>query len=93
MLQKEYEIRNEKLPLNEKIFSVRILSKIMADEREKKISRIEELNELLKPRKFVEYKKNLKQKEEYIKLVEIEDIEKEIEKNLRQVSKNIFKVF
>lgn len=93
MLQTEYEKRNEKLPLNEKIFSVRILSKIMADERKQKIEIIEELNELLKPKKFVEYKKSLKEKEKYLKLTEVKDIEKEIENNLRRISKNIFKMF
>lgn len=93
MLQTEYEKRNEKLPLNEKIFSVRILSKIMADERKQKIERIEELNELLKPKKFVEYKKSLKEKEKYLKLTEVKDIEKEIENNLRRISENIFKMF
>lgn len=93
MLQAEYERRNEKLPLNEKIFSVRILSKIMTDERKQKIKRIEELNELLKPKKFVEYKKNIKEKEEYLKLTEVKDIEREIENNLRRISKNFFKMF
>ena len=37
MLQKEYIKRNEKLPLQKKIFSARILSKLMADERAEKI--------------------------------------------------------
>ena len=83
MLQAEYKKRNEKLPLNEKIFSVRILSNIMADERKQKIDKIEELNELLKPKKFVEFKKRIREQEEYLKLIEIENLEKEIEKELR----------
>ena len=84
MLQVEYVKRNEKLPLNEKIFSTRILSKMLADERKQKMDRIEELNELLKPKKYVEYKKNIKEQEEYLRLIEIEDIEKEIESALRK---------
>ena len=58
-LQKEYEKRNEKLPLDEKIFSARILSKIMEKEREEKIARIEELNGLINPKKFVKYKNRI----------------------------------
>lgn len=93
MLQEEYERRNEKLPLNEKIFSVRILSKVMADERKKKMERIEELNELLKPKKFVDYKRNLKQKHEYLKLAEVDNLEGEIENNLRRFAEDFFEVF
>lgn len=84
MLQVEYVKRNEKLPLNEKIFSTRILSKMLADERKQKMDRIEELNELLKPKKYVEYKKKIKEQEEYLRLIEIENIEKEIESALRK---------
>ena len=36
LLEEEYEKRNEILPLEEKIFSMRILAKMMADERVKK---------------------------------------------------------
>lgn len=87
MLQEEYEKRNEYLPLQEKIFSSRILSKMMADEREEKIKRIETLNILLNPQKFVKYKKELEEKEKYLKLLEIKDIEKEIEKSILELQK------
>lgn len=83
MLQEEYKKRNEKLPLQEKIFSIRILSKLMADEREIKIKRIEELNELLNPQKFMEYREKLDKKEQYLKLIDIENIENEIETCLK----------
>lgn len=91
MLQEEYEKRNENLPLNQKIFSLRILSKILTDEREEKIKNIEKLNELLKPKKFVEYKKDIKQKESYLKLVEVKDIDAKIEKDLRRISNDFFR--
>ena len=38
LMQEEYKIRNEKLPLEKKIFSVRVLSDIMIREREKYFS-------------------------------------------------------
>lgn len=80
MIQEEYKKRNEYLPLQEKIFSIRILSKLLAEEREEKIKKIEELNDLLIPQKFVNYKKELEEKEKYLKLLEIKDLEKEIKK-------------
>lgn len=79
MLQEEYKKRNEKLPLQEKIFSIRILSKLMIDEREEKIKKIEELNKLLNPQKFVEYKEKLEEKNRYLKILDLKDIESEIE--------------
>lgn len=87
LLQEEYEKRNENLPVEEKIFSVRILSKMMADEREEKIKRIEKLNILLNPQKFVNYKKELKDKEKYLKLLDIVEIEKEIDNNILKLQK------
>ena len=44
LLQKEYENRNELLPLDKKIFSSRILAQIMTKEREEKIEKIEKIN-------------------------------------------------
>lgn len=70
MLQKEYEKRNENLPLEEKIFSVRILSKQMVEEREEKITQIEYLNDLLNPQKFVKYVKQLEDRMEYLNIKE-----------------------
>ena len=69
MLQEEYIKRNENLPLEEKIFSIRILSQLMTDEREEKIEQLEKLNELLNPQKFIEYKKELENKEKYLKIL------------------------
>lgn len=78
LLQQEYEKRNEFLPLEEKIFSSRILSQMMAKEREEKIEKIEKLNVWLNPQKFVSLKKELQQKYYYLKLLDLENIEDEI---------------
>ena len=93
MLQKEYENRNKNLPLEEKIFSIRILSKMMIDERDEKIKKIEELNELLNPKKFVKYKNKLENKEKYLKLIEVKNIENEIEKQLQKFQKIFLKCY
>ena len=59
LLQNEYIKRNEKLPLQQKIFSARILSNMMIKEREEKIEELEKLNELMNPKKFIKYKKQI----------------------------------
>jgi len=87
LLEKEYLTRNEILPLKEKIFSIRILSKMMAEERQEKIEQIEKINELLIPQNFVKYKKELEEKEEYLKLVETNDLQKDIDKLIIDLQK------
>ena len=93
LLQEEYIKRNEKLPLKKKIFSVRVLSKVMKKEREEKLEELEKLNGLLNPKKYVSYKKEMEEKAEYLKLIEIDDIEKEIEKMLVKLQKVFLKVY
>ncbi len=92
-IQEEYDRRNEKLPLDQKIFSIRILSKLMADERDEKIEKIEKLNEILKPQKFVNYKNDLEAKEKYLKLLELKDLQKEIDKLKLNIQKILLKCF
>ena len=93
LLQEEYTKRNEKLALEEKIFSIRILAKILEKEREEYIEKIEKLNELLKPKNFVKHKKELKEKYKYLKLVEIKDIPKEIKKTTIKIQKQFLKCY
>lgn len=93
MLQEEYERRNKYLPLEEKIFSVRILSKIMIEERKKKIEELENLNQLLIPQNFVKYKKELEKKEEVLKLLDTENIQKDIDKLKLKIQKIFLKCF
>lgn len=93
MLQTEYEKRNQYLPLEEKIFSIRILSKMMEEEREDKLKKLEELNLLLNPQKFVEYKNKLEEKEKYLKLMEIENLDEEIKKSILAFQKVFLKCY
>ena len=58
LLQEEYFKRNEQLPLEKKIFSMRILSRIMEDEKKDKLNELESLNKILNPQNFVKYKKS-----------------------------------
>lgn len=89
MLQQEYIERNELLPLEKKIFSIRILSQMMNVERNKKIEELECLNEILKPQNFVKYKKELEEKERVLKILETNNIQKSID-NLKLKLQKIF---
>ena len=80
LLQQEYIKRNEQLPLEKKIFSMRILSKIMEQEREKDFIEIEKLNKLLNPQNFIKYKKEIEDKYNCLKVLDSENIEQELEK-------------
>lgn len=92
MLQAEYVKRNENLPIEKKIFSVRILSQMMEKEREEKIERIEYLNYLLIPKNFVAYKKELKEKAKYLEILE-KDNEKQIKETMLKLQKSFLKCF
>lgn len=80
MLQEEYNKRNEKLPLKNKIFSIRVLAKMMEEERIKYLKELERLNKFLNPKTYIEYKKELKQKYEYLKLLNIRSLRNEVSK-------------
>lgn len=80
LLQEEYIKRNEKLSLENKIFSMRILAQMMSEERDKYFIEIEELNNLINPQNFVKYKKEIEDKYNFLKILDSEDIEKELNK-------------
>ena len=85
LLQQEYMRRNESLPLEQKIFSMRILTEIMVKERENLIEQLEKCNELLKPQNFLKEKEILENKLQTLNMAIIEDIPKELEKELNKI--------
>lgn len=87
LLKKEYLKRNETLPLEKKIFSIRILSEIMIREREKIFENIDELNKILNPQNFIMYKQEIEEKIDYLKLLDIENKQEEIEKLIIKIQK------
>lgn len=88
LLQKEYIERNELLPLNKKIFSMRILSNIMKEERQNLIVKLEQINDILNPQKFIQYKEDLENKYNYLKIVGTKDINQEINNELLKLQKS-----
>ena len=73
LLHKEYQHRNEKLPLEKKIFSQKVLKKTLRSEKQQLIEKIEQKNELLNPVKFVEEKTKLEKKNELLKTIDTEN--------------------
>lgn len=93
MLKDEYEKRNELLPLEEKIFSIRILSKIMIQERDELIEKIEKLNNVLIPKKFVNLKEKLRKKNDLLQLLDTKDVDGDILKQLLKLQKQFLKCY
>ncbi|MBR3163620.1 MAG: hypothetical protein IKF17_05955 [Clostridia bacterium] len=93
LLQEEYVKRNAKLPLEEKIFSMRVLAEIMIEEREKLFKEMQKTNELLKPKAFLEKKELLQNDYKTIKLTEIEDVEEELQNYLIQLQEVFLECF
>ena len=91
MLEEEYVKRNEKLPLEKKIFSIKVLAEIMTKEREELFEKIEKINNELQPKNFIKYEKELDQKQKYLDLV-IEDQE-EINKKINEILLKLQKIF
>ena len=58
-----------------------------------KIGKIEKLNKMLNPQKFVRYKKELEEKNKYLILADIEDVDEKIEKLKLEIQKLFIKCF
>ena len=69
LLLEEYRRRNENLPLEKKIFSVRILKNILREERKGLLEKIKEYNQNMNPNVFLEKRKTLEQKLVYMDIV------------------------
>ena len=78
LLIEEYEKRNNKLPLEKKIFSIRVLKKQLINERENIIKEIENYNNLMNPKYFLENKRILEKKFKYFEKIDELDVQSEI---------------
>lgn len=70
LLMQEYETRNRDLPIDKKIFSVRVLKNNLKEERLQILKEIKELNELIHPEKFLTRKKIIKKQLKYFDIPE-----------------------
>lgn len=87
LLQHEYKKRNEKLPLERKIFSIKVMTKQMIEEKQKYFEQIDKLNELINPKKYIKHKKKLEEKYKYLKIVNEKDREEQIDEFKIQIQK------
>lgn len=93
LLANEYQIRNENLPLEKKIFSKKILIKILKEEKERVLEEIERKNILLNPAKFIEEKSRLEKKYDLLKIVDIENKTEEKNKVIEDFQKVFLECF
>ncbi len=77
-LANEYIERNKKLPLEEKIFSKRILTQMIKKEREEKIKKLQEYTNIMDARNFLKYEKSLKYEIKYLKLIDTKNLKQRI---------------
>ena len=87
-LKQEYYARNEKLPNKEKIFSVSYLVKILENERQDALAKIEENNRIILPKEFVKEKTKLEKELKFLNSIFTENSEETI----IEISNNFLKL-
>ncbi len=88
LLKQEYYARNEKLPNKEKIFSVSYLVKILENERQDALAKIEENNRIILPKEFVKEKTKLEKELKFLNSIFTENSEETI----IEISNNFLKL-
>ena len=78
LLVEEYEKRNKRLPLEKKIFSIRVLKNQLKKEREDLIKEIEDYNNLMNPKYFLENKRKIEKMYKYFEKIGEIDVQSEI---------------
>ena len=93
LLEEEYTKRNEELPIDKKIFSIKILENQMKKEKDDLLQELEEKNDLLNPKRFVEEKSKLEYKQKLLEISDIKDKRKEKNKILEELQKLFLQCF
>ena len=91
LLSKEYDRRNKKLPLEKKIFSVRVLKNELKTERRKILTEIKELNKNMEPEEYFKRKQIIEQKLRYLDFSIKTDLNKGIYNKEIELQKLIIK--
>ena len=87
LLQQEYKKRNDQLPLEKKIFSMRVLAKMLKEERQKLENKRENINKMLNPQKFIKYQNELEERYKYIQFIETTNVDNKITAELLELQK------
>jgi len=93
LLSKEYIKTNKKLSAEEKIFSIKIIEKRLKKEKQILLEQLDEKNELLNPKKFMNEKIKLEKRNELLKVVEVQNKSKEKIKLLEEFQKLFLQCF
>lgn len=93
LLEKEYTKINKDLPLEENIFSIKILENQMRAQKQELLEQIEEKNKLLNPKKFIEEKTRLEKIQQLLRILEVKDKVKEKNKILEEFQKIFLQCF
>lgn len=91
LLDSEYLRRNRLLPLEKKIFSVRIFAKQLNKERKACLEEMEECKRLMNFNNFISKQKELERDYEYLRLIDVDDFHKDITKKLIYLQKDIIR--
>lgn len=92
-LDKEFDKINKELPLDKKIFSIKVLEKQIKAEKQELLEQFEEKNELLNPKKFVEEKTKLEKIQSILEVVKLKNPIKERENLLEEFQKIFLQCF
>ncbi len=92
-LQEEYFRRNEGLPLEKKIFSMRILGNILKEDKRKLYQKLEKLNDLSNPKKFLKHKEELQSKIDVLSILDVKNIEKELKESIKKFQEYFLECF
>ena len=90
-IDEEYIKRNKDLPLEKKIFSKRVLTKNMIEERNNLTDYLKELNNKMNAKNFLKIQKELIYEDKYLELIETKDIEKAVFEKIVLLQKRVIK--
>lgn len=92
-LDREYVKRNKNLPLEQKIFSKRILKIMLSEEREKMISELKEISKKMTAKKFLQNKKAYNYELKYLDFANVENLKKETLNKIVLLQKRVLQAF
>lgn len=76
-LKEEYERRNKDLPLEKKIFSIRVLKQQLSDRKQQCLNEIEESNYYLNPINFINEKNKMIEEKEKLEVIKLDEQQRE----------------
>lgn len=76
-LKEEFDKRNKELPIEKKIFNIKVIKLEYSKRKKQLLEEIEKDNNLLNPQKYIEEKEKLSEQKEKLKIVDLEKAQAE----------------